>query len=48
MQPPERGVLNFPPFGNVLPVADRQRGIKGDFQKLGSVYIVRFIALVYT
>jgi hypothetical protein len=47
MQSPEGG-SEFSPFGNVLPVADRQRGIEGDFQKHGSTDIVRLIAVVNT
>ena len=46
MQSPEKGGAEFSPFGNVLPVADRQRGIEGDFQKHGSTDIVRLIAVV--
>jgi hypothetical protein len=48
MQSPERGGAEFAPFGNVLPVADRQRGIEGDFQKPGSTDIIRLIAVVST
>lgn len=47
MQSPERGA-EFSPFGNVIPVADRQRGIEGDFQKHGSTDIVRLIAVFNT
>jgi len=48
MQSPEKGGAEFSPFGNVLPVADRQRGIGGDFQKSGSTDIVKLIAVVNT
>jgi len=48
MQSPEKGGAEFSPFGNILPVADRQRRIEGDFQKPASTDIVRLIAVVNT
>jgi hypothetical protein len=48
MQSPEKGALNFYPFGNPFPVIDRQMGREGDFQKLGSTDIVRLIVVVNT